>query len=63
MTGTPRWAMSPLDFRVPLVGPEGSHAPAAPGCGLLLTISVTQHDQPLPPGPITGGRLALPITP
>ena len=33
VTGAPRWAMSPLDFRVPLVGLEGAATPRPRGRG------------------------------
>jgi hypothetical protein len=51
VTGLPRWAMSPLDYRVHQVA-EGGHSPdvLAARCGLQLPISVTPQDQP-PPGP------------
>ena len=45
-----RWARSPLDYHAHLLLPQGEHPPGVfkARCGALLTMSVTQHDQPLP---------------
>jgi hypothetical protein len=52
VTGSARWAVSPRDFCVHLLSPEGGHLPGLlkARCGHLLPTAVNQHDQP-PPGP------------
>ncbi|MGH3985681.1 MAG: hypothetical protein ACREX8_04905 [Gammaproteobacteria bacterium] len=47
----PRWARSPLDYRMHLLLPEGDHPSGLlkARCGHLLLMVITQHDQP-PPG-------------